>query len=153
MHEEEVLGKAYDGRLMRRLLRYMIPYRKVTALAFFCILVSSLLQVIPPYLLKVDVDRYLDSIEKLRRLRPRVLFYPHEGGVRVPGDIISRVAENTVLLRDIILDGLRNGRSTGDIEEAIEERLSGGTGSGEDAMGMETIIVGYGAYFRKKGLI
>ncbi len=60
MHEEEVLGKAYDGRLMRRLLRYMIPYRKVTALAFFCILVSSLLQVIPPYLLKVEVDRYLD---------------------------------------------------------------------------------------------
>lgn len=101
----------------------------------------------------LDVDRYLESIEKLRRLRPRVLFYPHEGGVRVPGDIISRVAENTVLLRDIILDSLRNGRSTGDIEEPIEERLSGGTGSGEDAMGMETIIVGYGAYFRKKGLI
>ena len=60
MHEEEVLGKAYDGRLMRRLLRYMVPYRKVTALAFFCIIASSLLQVIPPYLLKVEVDRYLD---------------------------------------------------------------------------------------------
>ena len=62
MHEEEVLGKAYDGRLMRRLLRYMVPYRKVTALAFFCIIASSLLQVIPPYLLKVEVDRYLDPM-------------------------------------------------------------------------------------------
>lgn len=60
VHEEEVLGKAYDGRLMKRLLRYMIPYRKVTLAAFLCIFGSSLLQVIPPYLLKVEVDRYLD---------------------------------------------------------------------------------------------
>ena len=27
-HEEEILGKAYDGRLMRRLLRYLIPYER-----------------------------------------------------------------------------------------------------------------------------
>ena len=26
-HEEEVLGKAYDGRLMRRLLKYLWPYK------------------------------------------------------------------------------------------------------------------------------
>ena len=58
-HEEEVLGRAYDGRIMKRLLRYMIPYRKVTLLAFLCILGSSVLQIIPPYLLKVEVDRYL----------------------------------------------------------------------------------------------
>ena len=59
-HEEEVLGKAYDGRLMRRLLGYLSPYRKVTVMAFVSIIGASFLQVIPPYLLKVEVDRYLD---------------------------------------------------------------------------------------------
>lgn len=101
----------------------------------------------------LDVDRYLASIEKLSRLRPRILFYPHEGGVRVPEDIVPRIAENTVMLRDVILNGLTNGHSTGDIEGRIEERLFGHRGADETTMGMEAIILGYGAYFRKKGLI
>ena len=32
-HEEEVLGKAYDARLMRRLLGYMWPYRGYVAVS------------------------------------------------------------------------------------------------------------------------
>ncbi len=59
-HEEEVLGKAYDWQLMRRLLGYMSPYRKVAVVAFVAIVGASFLQVIPPYLLKVEVDHYLD---------------------------------------------------------------------------------------------
>ena len=59
-HEEEVLGKAYDARLMRRLLRYLIPYRRVVVLALVATFFFGLLQAIPPYLLKVEVDRYLD---------------------------------------------------------------------------------------------
>ncbi len=59
-HEEEVLGKAYDARLMRRLLRYLRPYRPVVALALGCILLYGLLQAVPPYLMKLEVDRYLD---------------------------------------------------------------------------------------------
>ncbi|MEE8398613.1 MAG: MBL fold metallo-hydrolase [Desulfobacterales bacterium] len=101
----------------------------------------------------LDVDRYLSSIEKLSRLSPRVLFYPHEGGAREPGDILSRIAENTAMLRDIILEGLRNSLSTGDIERQILDRLAGHPDKGEDTIGMESIILGYGAYFKKKGLI
>ena len=59
-HEEEVLGKAYDSRLMRRLLRYLRPYKGVTAVALVAILLYGLLQAVPPYLLKLEVDRYLD---------------------------------------------------------------------------------------------
>ena len=33
IHEEEVLGKAYDGRLMRRLVRYLRPYTGIVVLA------------------------------------------------------------------------------------------------------------------------
>jgi ATP-binding cassette subfamily B multidrug efflux pump len=59
-HEEEVLGKAYDGRLMRRLLVYLRPYWFWALLALIAIVLYGLLQAIPPYLLKVEVDRYLD---------------------------------------------------------------------------------------------
>jgi ATP-binding cassette, subfamily B, multidrug efflux pump len=59
-HEEEVLGKVYDARLMRRLLRYLRPYRAVVMFALVATLFFGLLQAIPPYLLKVEVDRYLD---------------------------------------------------------------------------------------------
>jgi ATP-binding cassette, subfamily B, multidrug efflux pump len=59
-HEEEVLGKAYDSRLMRRLLTYLRPYRAVVFFALIAIFFYGLLQAVPPYLLKVEVDRYLD---------------------------------------------------------------------------------------------
>ena len=59
-HEEEVLGKAYDGRMMRRLLGYLRPYWKVALLALVAIVLYGVLQALPPYLLKVEVDRYLD---------------------------------------------------------------------------------------------
>lgn len=59
-HEEEILGKAYDSRLMRRLLHYLRPYRGVVALAFIAIFFYGILQAVPPYLLKLEVDRYLD---------------------------------------------------------------------------------------------
>lgn len=61
--EEEVLGKAYDGRLMKRLLSYMKPYRAVVAASLLLLLVDSLLQVIGPLLTKLAVDRYLVPVQ------------------------------------------------------------------------------------------
>jgi len=57
--EEEVLGKAYDSRLMRRLLTYMRPYGLVVSLSLILLLFDSLLQIIGPLLTKLAVDRYL----------------------------------------------------------------------------------------------
>ncbi len=57
--EEEVLGKAYDGRLMRRLLTYMKPYRAVVAASLLLLLIDSLLQITGPLITKIAVDRYL----------------------------------------------------------------------------------------------
>jgi ATP-binding cassette subfamily B protein len=58
-YEEQVLGKAYDARLMRRLLRYIQPYRATAILAFLYILAGSALSVLPPWLTKVAIDRYI----------------------------------------------------------------------------------------------
>ncbi len=60
IHEEEVLGKAYDSRLMKRLLAYLRPYRGVVLIAFLATLFFGVFQAVPPYLMKVEVDRYLD---------------------------------------------------------------------------------------------
>jgi ATP-binding cassette subfamily B multidrug efflux pump len=57
--EEEVLGKAYDSRLMRRLLTYLRPYRWQVAVAIGAIILKSFADVLGPYLVKVAVDRYL----------------------------------------------------------------------------------------------
>jgi len=57
--EEEILGKAYDSRLMRRLLTYLRPYRTHVAVAILSIVLKSIADVIGPYLVKVAVDRYL----------------------------------------------------------------------------------------------
>ena len=57
--DDEVLGKAYDARLMRRLLGYMRPYRARIGLAFFAILGLSLLQLAPPYLTKIAIDTHI----------------------------------------------------------------------------------------------
>ncbi len=57
--EEEVLGKAYDGRLMRRLLTYVRPYKVPILIALVFLLFNAALQVVGPLLTKIAVDRYL----------------------------------------------------------------------------------------------
>ena len=57
--EEEVLGKAYDGRLMRRLLTYLRPYKWQVVVALGAIILKSGLDVLGPYLTKIAIDKYL----------------------------------------------------------------------------------------------
>ena len=63
--EEEILGKAYDSRLMRRLLVYLRPYRWQVAVALVSIFLKSFCDVLGPYLVKVAVDRYLAPVKGL----------------------------------------------------------------------------------------
>jgi ATP-binding cassette subfamily B multidrug efflux pump len=58
-HEEEALGKAYDSRLMRRLLEYMRPYKWRVILALALTLAVTPLELAPPYMFKVAIDRFL----------------------------------------------------------------------------------------------
>ena len=63
MQDEEVLGKAYDARLMRRLVRYLRPYRKQVLLAFLLILLDAALETIPPLLTMLAIDRYIAAAD------------------------------------------------------------------------------------------
>ncbi|HMF54501.1 MAG TPA: ABC transporter ATP-binding protein [Edaphobacter sp.] len=57
--DDEVVGKAYDGRLMRRLLTYLRPYRLQVVLSAIAILFKAATDVMGPYLVKVAVDSYM----------------------------------------------------------------------------------------------
>jgi len=57
--DEEILGKAYDARLMGRMLRYLRPYWKLLAVSFSFLLLHTATQLLGPYLTKVAIDRYI----------------------------------------------------------------------------------------------
>jgi ATP-binding cassette, subfamily B, multidrug efflux pump len=56
MHEEDVLGKAYDARLMRRLLTYLRPYSRSVLIALAAIIAGAILQLAPPWLTRQVID-------------------------------------------------------------------------------------------------
>jgi ATP-binding cassette subfamily B protein len=74
-HEEDVLGKAYDGRLMRRLLTYLRPYRPQVALAIAAIIGHSILELAPPFLTKLVIDRYIPARDGAGLVTVAVVFF------------------------------------------------------------------------------
>jgi ATP-binding cassette subfamily B multidrug efflux pump len=61
MHEDDVLGKAYDARLMRRLLVYLRPYWRRVMVALVAILAGAALQLVPPWLTLQVIDVYIPA--------------------------------------------------------------------------------------------
>lgn len=57
--DDEILGKAYDSKLMRRLLRYVKPYKKYVVLAILLNILVAALGPLRPYLTKIAVDDYI----------------------------------------------------------------------------------------------
>jgi len=73
IHDEEVLGKAYDSRLMKRLLTYLHPYRIQVIVALVAIILKAGADVLGPYLTKVAIDKYLASHTERHSLLDRFL--------------------------------------------------------------------------------
>ncbi len=59
--DDEIIGKAYDSRLMKRLLKYVRPYRGYIILAIFLNIVTAALEPVRPYLTKIAVDDYISK--------------------------------------------------------------------------------------------
>jgi ATP-binding cassette subfamily B protein len=55
--EEEALGKAFDARLMRRLLGYLRPYRLQVMAALALLMLGSATEVVGPWLTQLAIDR------------------------------------------------------------------------------------------------
>lgn len=59
--EDEILGKAYDAKLMKRLLRYVRPYKKYVVIAILMNIVVAALGPLRPYLTKIAIDDYIEN--------------------------------------------------------------------------------------------
>jgi ATP-binding cassette, subfamily B, multidrug efflux pump len=57
--DDDVAGKAYDGRLMRRLVAYLRPYKWQAVVSLIAVLLKAGLDVLGPFLTMVAVDRYM----------------------------------------------------------------------------------------------
>lgn len=91
-HEEETLGKAYDSRLMRRLLVYAKPYWHWIALSILLLLSITGLELLRPYLIKVAIDDHINAYS-----RPYLVFNqqnaPKELGISYNGMQFIRIDE------------------------------------------------------------
>jgi ATP-binding cassette subfamily B multidrug efflux pump len=98
--EEEVLGKAYDARLMRRLIAYMRPYRWWVALSLVFLLAQSATQVLGPLLTRTAVDRYLQpQPERIPAFLARYLPADAHAGILRIG-----IAYAAILLANFLLE-------------------------------------------------
>lgn len=58
-HEEDAIGKTYDFRVARRLLRYLGPYWRLAAIALVLTLLTNILIATQPFFTKMAVDDYI----------------------------------------------------------------------------------------------
>lgn len=64
LHEEEILGKAYDWALMKRLLKYARPYWKLLTLSILLLVIITGLELLNPFLIKVAIDDHINGYQK-----------------------------------------------------------------------------------------
>jgi len=100
-----------------------------------------------------DVEVYLKTMERLRELNPRILFYSHDGVGRKPEELIFRAAENTKLFSDLILKALREGETAEAIEHRLREYISSHMGINVEKVDTWMTVEGFTFYFKKKELV
>jgi ATP-binding cassette subfamily B multidrug efflux pump len=67
IHKEQELGKVYDSRLMKRLIKYLKPYIGKVVVAFIFLVLASIIGLAGPWIIKVGIDEYIakDRIDEL----------------------------------------------------------------------------------------
>src|SRR4051794_393438 len=73
-HEEDVVGKAYDGRLMRRLSVYVRPYGWLVISALGCLMLEGLMQLVGPLMTQRVIDVALPTRDTGLIARSAALF-------------------------------------------------------------------------------
>ncbi len=59
MHDDEILGKAYDARLMRRIWEHARSHRGLVLLSLLLFPLATLLELLQPYLVKIAIDEHI----------------------------------------------------------------------------------------------
>lgn len=111
-HDDEILGKAYDPKLARRLFAYLRPYWLKVVVALLCMFVAMVGYVVGPYLIKVALD---DGVAKgdIKMLGQAMVWYLFTAGVFWVGTytriwIMARTGQDVIYdLRRQLFDHLQ----------------------------------------------
>ena len=106
-HEEDVVGKAYDARLVRRLMVYVRPYGWLVAAALGCLMLDGLLQLVGPLMTQRVIDVALPAHDTRLIVRAATLF---------AGSLVIAFA---CQYGETILTGLLGQRVMRDLRQAI----------------------------------
>src|SRR6478736_1613658 len=90
--EEEVLGKAYDSRLMKRLLQYLRPYKGAVGISLGSILLKAGADVLGPYLVAIEIDRYLVPVPRPTPFDSFLSRNPYVGIAQIAGMYVGLIA-------------------------------------------------------------
>jgi ATP-binding cassette subfamily B protein len=93
--KEDVLGKAYDARMVRRLAQWVRPYKGLVALTLLLLGAVSAAQLAQPYLLKLAIDDYIVKRQAAGLLLPVGLFLAALAAEFVLGFLQLYVLEKT----------------------------------------------------------
>ena len=143
--DDEILGKAYDSKLMKRLLTYIKPYKKYVVFAIVLNILVAALGPLRPYLTKVAIDDYIvhsnyDGLKLIAALlfgslllqaviQYFLTYYTQYLGQRTLYDIRTQIFEHTQKLALKYFDRTPIGRivtrATNDVESLSELFSSG----------------------------
>ncbi len=101
---DQIVGRIYDGRLVRRLLRAIMPYRGLVVLALIFLAISTSVDLLLPYLTKIGIDRYLARLYQVYEAPPAVCDSLVSAGSGQ--EKLLRVEPGTILLRRGFLEDL-----------------------------------------------
>jgi glyoxylase-like metal-dependent hydrolase (beta-lactamase superfamily II) len=106
----------------------------------------------PP--MSFDLEPYVESLEKLRKLRPvpEILFLAHGAPVRDAAAALKRGVETTHLCTELILEGMREGESDEQLEMRVADGIMRRYGVRISQDGAWATVAGLSLYFRTKGI-
>jgi glyoxylase-like metal-dependent hydrolase (beta-lactamase superfamily II) len=101
-----------------------------------------------------DQEIYVETMEKLRKLNARILFYSHGGVVgHDTNRLIMQAEEFTRITGEIILKALKEGGTNEDINRRVKERVNSRFSMDLTEMDLALTVGGYEVYYKKKGLL
>jgi len=101
-----------------------------------------------------DQEIYIETMEKLRKLNARILFYAHGGVVGHDADkLITQAEEFTRIFGEIVFKALKEDGTNEEINRRVKKRANIRFGTDLSEMDLALTIGGYEVYYRKKGLL
>ncbi len=100
-----------------------------------------------------DMEIYLGTMERLKKLRPIRLAYSHDGVRSNPDELIENAVENTRIIGDMILKSLKNGESLESVDSNVRAYIGQRTCTRQNDFLLQTFLDGYAVYFKRSGMI